>query len=290
MMKRALAFPVVLVITGVSPSASAAGTVTVEPHAGRSVRVFVPSKPATPTPLVVMLHGCTQTAEAFADATQMDVLAEQNGFVVAYPEQSSATVATKCFQWFEPAHQARDAGEPKQLAETADAVGKAHGVDPERVYVAGLSSGAAMSVILGATYPDRFTAIGVVAGVEYKGATSLAGSFSTVQSGGPDPGQQGTLAHQQMGTRARTVPTFVLHGTSDGVLAKVNGDQVAAQWRRTNVLVLGEGAILPPETQSGKAGYAFTRTVHASKVNGASIVEYYVVDGMGHAWPIPSTT
>lgn len=98
----------------------------------------------------------------------MDEVAEKNGFVVAYPEQSADTISTRCFRWYEPAHQARDAGEPKELADAAGAIASAHGVDPERIYVAGLSAGAAMSVVLGATYPDRFTAIGVVAGVEFK--------------------------------------------------------------------------------------------------------------------------
>lgn len=275
-----------LAVTLVAASAAArAGTVTVEQHGGRNVRVFVPSQPATPTPLVVMLHGCTQTAEAFADATRMDEVAEKNGFVVAYPEQSPDTIATRCFRWYEPAHQSRDAGEPKELADAADAVGKAHGVDPERVYVAGISAGAAMTVLLGAAYPDRFTAVGVIAGVEYKAATSIAGGLSVAQSGGPDPEQQGTAAHAQMGALARVVPAFVLHGTADGVLAKVNGDQVAAQWRRTNTLVLGEGAIEPVKSLAGNAGYPFTRMVHRNKANGASVVEYYVVDGLGHAWP-----
>ena len=283
-MKLAITTSLALAIAGASASAFA-GTVTVEQHGGRSVRVFVPTTPATPTPLVVMLHGCTQTADGFADATRMDVLAEQNGFVVAYPEQSSDTIPTKCFQWYEPAHQARDAGEPKSLADATDAIAKAHGVDLERVYVAGISAGAAMSVILGATYPDRFTAIGVIAGVEYKGAASAAEGFSVTQSGGPDPEQQGTVAHTQMGARARAVPTFVLHGTADGVLAKINGDQVATQWRKTNTLVLGEGAIDPVKSQPGNAGYPFTRMLHANKANGASVVEYYVVDGLGHAWP-----
>ena len=279
---------VTLAVTTASVALTAsafAGTVTVEQQSGRNVRVFVPTKVATPTPLVVMLHGCTQTADAFADATQMDAIAEKEGFVVAYPEQSPDTISTRCFRWYDSAHQARDAGEPKELADAAVAVAKGHGVDPQRVYVAGLSAGAAMSVILGATYPDRFVAIGVVAGVEYKGATTIGEGLSTSSNGGPDPDAQGDLAHAAMGTRARVVPTFVVHGTADGVLAKVNGDQVAQQWRRTNTLVLGDGAIDPVKSIAGSAGYTFTRMVHRNKANGASVVEYYVVDNLGHAWP-----
>ena len=278
------AFAVSLAIACASTTA-AAGTVTVEQQSGRSVRVFVPTKPAAPTPLVVMLHGCTQTAEEFAAATQMDAIAEKEGFVVAYPEQSADTIATRCFQWWDPAHQSRDAGEPKELSDAALAVAKGHGASEERVYVGGLSAGAAMSVVLGATYPDRFVAIGVIAGVEYKRATTISAALSVSQNGGPGPDGQGNLAFAAMGTHGRPVPTFVIHGTSDGVVAPINGDQVADQWRRTNTLVLGEGAIEPVKSAAGTAGYPFTRMVHRNKANGASVIEYYVVDGLGHAWP-----
>ena len=283
-MKRTFAVSLALTLATTALSAGA-GTVTVEQHAGRSVRVFVPTTPASPTPLVVMLHGCTQTGDQLADATKMDALAEASGFVVAYPEQSSDTISTKCFRWYEPAHQARGAGEPKELADGVLEVAQAHGVDLERVYVAGISAGAAMAVILGATYPDRFTAIGVVAGIEYRGASSFSDAFNTSSNGGPDPDAQGVLAQTQMGSRARAVPTFVVHGTADGVVAKVNGDQVVKQWLKTNTLVLGAGAIDPVTSQNGNAGYAFTRFVYKSKANGASVIEHYVVQGMGHAWP-----
>ena len=283
-MRRLLATGLGLGIATTALAASA-GTVTVETHAGRSVRVFMPSKPASPASLVVMLHGCTQTGEQLADATQMDALAETEGFVVAYPEQSAQVISTKCFQWYEPAHQARGAGEPKDLADGAAEIVAARGVDPERVYVAGISAGAAMAVILGATYPDRFTAIGVVAGIEYKGATSIGEGFTTTTSGGPSPDAQGALAFAAMGPRARAVPTFVVHGTSDGIVAKVNGDQVAAQWLKTNTLVLGAGKIDPAAALTGNAGYPFTRFVYRATGNGASVIEHYVVDGLGHAWP-----
>ena len=283
--RRTLVAAAFAIATASLSSIAFAGTVTVEQQFGRNVRVFVPTKVATPTPLVVMLHGCTQTANDFADATQMDVVAEKQGFIVAYPEQSADIIATRCFRWYDPAHQARGAGEPKDLSDTAGAIAKGHGADPQRVYVAGISAGAAMSVILGATYPDRFVAIGVIAGVEYKGATSISEGLSTANNGGPDPDTQGDLAHMAMGTYARVVPTFVVHGTADGVLAKVNGDQVTEQWLRTNTLVMGDGAIDPVKTVTGTAGYTFTRMVHSNKANGASVVEYYVVDNLGHAWP-----
>jgi poly(hydroxyalkanoate) depolymerase family esterase len=264
-------------------AAASAGTVTTETIAGYSVRVFAPAKPDAKA-LVVMLHGCTQTADAFADATRMDDVAEESGFVVAYPSQLDSAL-NRCWQWFDPAHQARDAGEPKAIAELARAVALAHRVDEDRVYVAGLSAGAAMSVVLGATYPDRFAAIGVVAGVEYKAASSLGGTLAVAGNGGPDPDVQGRLARDAMGGFARAMPVMVFHGSADGVLSSVNGRQVAAQWRKTNALVLGEGALDAPVTEKDGDvnGYAVTRVV--SRSGGSALVTLVEIDGLGHAWP-----
>jgi poly(hydroxyalkanoate) depolymerase family esterase len=262
-----------------------AGTVTTETHGPRNVRVFVPTKPASPTPMILMLHGCTQDAASFADGTQMDAIAEENGIVVAYAEQPSSVTPTKCWQWWDTAHQSRDAGEPKELADAAAAIASAKGVDPDRVYVAGISAGGAMSTIMGATYPDRFAAIGVVAGIEYKASTSFGGVLSASSQGGPDPNTQGDLVFTGMGTRARAVPAIVFHGTSDAVVAKVNGDQVTAQWRRVATRALGDAAVETSASVSATAGYPFTWTPHVQKSNGASIVEYYLIENLGHAWP-----
>lgn len=263
---------------------AAAGTVTSAMMGGRTVRMFAPSTPAAKPSLVLMLHGCTQSADDFAAATKMDDVAEENGFVVAYPEQD--TLGTNgCWQWYSTSHQSRDGGEPQELADIAEAVATAHGVSPDRVYVAGISSGGAMSVVLGATYPDRFAAIGVVAGLEYKAAISYAGSFSATLSGGPDPDTQAALAHAAMGSYARVVPTIVINGTADGVVAPINGDQVTQQWRKTNELVLGDGSIADPTSDTGMTGYTFTRDFHREKTTNAIVVEQIVVDGLGHAWP-----
>jgi poly(hydroxyalkanoate) depolymerase family esterase len=280
--KRAAAIALALLAWS---SAASAGTATRETIGERTVRVYVPSKQAEPRALVLMLHGCTQDADGFAGATRMDEVAEENGFVVAYPEQTSQQALNACWQWWDPAHQKRDAGEPKELAAIADAVAQAHGADRDHVYVAGISAGGAMTVVLGATYPDRFAAIGVVAGLEYRAASSLSGVYSASSGGGPDPEKQGQLALEAMGSAKRVVPVMVIHGDADGVVAPVNGDQVTAQWRRTNTLILGEGAIGEPTIENGTAGYPFTREVHASTKTKASIVEHIVVSGLGHAWP-----
>ncbi|MBS2014119.1 MAG: PHB depolymerase family esterase [Deltaproteobacteria bacterium] len=263
-----------------------AGTVTTETQGARSVRVFTPTKPASPLPMVVMLHGCTQDPNGFADATGMDAVAEENGFVVVYPEQPASVTPTKCWQWWETANQARDAGEPKQLADAISAIAAAKGVDAQRVYVAGLSAGGAMTTILGATYPDRVAAIGVVAGLEYKATTSFGGVLEASSKGGPDPNVQADAAIAAMGVGARAMPAIVFQGTNDSVVAKVNGEQVAAMWLGVAARALGAGAIDSPTPTSVTDGYPFTWSPHVVKAKaGASVVELYMIDGLGHAWP-----
>lgn len=280
-MKR---FAVALALISFSTTASA-GTARREAHEGRELRVYSPDGELAGKPVVVVLHGCTQTADDVADASQMDALADEKGFVAIYPEQSAASGLNRCWEWWETGNQTRDSGEPKDIAGAVAAIVDARGLDPERVYVAGISAGGAMSVVLGATYPDRFAAIGVLAGIEYGGASALSEVYATSMNGGPDPKAQGERAHAAMGSYARVVPALVIHGDADGVVAPVNGTQVAAQWLRTNTLVLGDAAIGEPTTTSGEAGYPFTHTVHASRARGGSIVEHILVKGLGHAWP-----
>ncbi len=178
-----------------------------------------------------MLHGCTQTAADFAAGTQMDELADAHQFIVVYPQQTPFNKPTTCWNWSVPANQTRDNGEPAILAgivKTVEGNTTQWTVDRSRVFVAGASAGAVMSVILGATYPDLFAAIGVVAGVEYPvGATGPSGL---------DPSVAGKLAYQAMGKYARLVPTVVFQGTADPVVAPVNGDLVVQQWMQTDRL------------------------------------------------------
>jgi poly(hydroxyalkanoate) depolymerase family esterase len=262
-----------------------AGTVQRETHGGREFRVYTPDGDVGGKPLVVVLHGCTQTADDVAEGSRMDAVADEKGFVVVYPEQSAASGLNRCWEWWDAGNQKRDAGEPKEIADGVASIVDAHVLDGERVYVAGISAGGAMSVVLGATYPDRFAAIGVLAGVEYAAASALSGVYSATSGGGPDPAQQGERAHAAMGSFARVVPALVIHGSADGVVAPINGEQVAKQWLKTNTLVLGENAIAAPTTSDDEAGYPYTRTIYASKERGGSVVEHILVKGLAHAWP-----
>ena len=159
----------------------------------------------------------------------------------------------------------------------------------ERIYVAGISAGAALAVILGATYPDVFAAIGVHAGFEYQAATNSNAGLRAGRKGGPDPRQQGLLAYEAMGSFARVVPTIVFHGTNDYVINIINGDQVVQQWMYTDMLA-SKGAYnadfaAPTTTTTGRVpgGRSYV-TYGWTDANSNEIQQYWKVNGMGHGW------
>ncbi|UFJ42260.1 PHB depolymerase family esterase [Brevibacillus humidisoli] len=280
------------------PDASAAGSFVTKTYNGRNYKLYVPGgySADTPVPLVVMLHGCTQDPDQFAAGTQMNVLAESHNFLVLYPEQPLSANINKCWNWFEPAHQSRGSGEPALIAGMVNQTKSQYTIDDNRVYIGGLSAGAAMSVIMGAAYPDVFAAISVGAGLEYKAATSVTSAYTAMRSGGPDPVQQGNKAYTAMGNRGRVVPVIVFHGTSDYTVYPVNADQVISQWAQTNDLAadgVDNNQIDDTADQTIHSavpgGRSYTKYVYEDQ-NGFIVMEKYLVDGMGHAWSGGSST
>jgi poly(hydroxyalkanoate) depolymerase family esterase len=247
---------------------------------------------ATRAPLVVMLHGCTQSAASFAAATGMNEAAGRHGFVVLYPEQGPAANQRGCWNWFEAAHQIRRGGEPAAIAGAARAVmatSARAGIDPGRVFVAGLSAGGAMATVLAATHPDLFAGVAVHSGLAFRSATTMGGAFAAMARGGPDPEREGRAAATAMGAAARPIPALVVHGTKDRVVAPVNGEQVVAQWLTMDRLTAPQrfrgDPREPSRTEGGQApgGRSFTRRWWADE-GGRVLVEHLSVDGLGHAW------
>jgi len=292
---------IVLLLLGIlasfwSPQAASAGqwiTGSVTTSAGsRNYKLWVPTNysTSTPTALVVLLHGCTQTPDDFARGTEMNNLADNQTFLVLYPEQPTSSNANRCWQWWDSQHQTRGAGEPSIIAAMVTSIQASYNVDPSRRYVAGISAGAAMSVIMGATYPDIFSAIGVVGGLEYKAATSVLNVSTAMQSGGPNPEAQGLAAYQSIGTRANLVRVMVIHGTADSVVTPINGQQVVQQWLTTNDYLddtqrnYSVDATVD-QTISGTVpnGRSYTRTIYNNATN-QPIIEHWAINGMGHAW------
>ena len=155
--------------------------------------------------------------------------------------------------------------------------------------MAGISAGAAMAVILGATYPDIFAAIGVHSGLEYQAATSSTAAYTALRQGGPDPAQQGQAAYNAMGSAARVVPTITFHGTSDYLVYPINGEQVVRQWMQTDHLAshnaYNASFNSPTSTTNGQVAGGHSYTVYTwNNNNGNEVQEYWLVNGMGHGW------
>jgi poly(hydroxyalkanoate) depolymerase family esterase len=242
----------------------------------RAYKLYIPSGySGQPVPLVVMLHGCTQSPDDFAAGTKMNALAERT-FLVAYPGQTASANHGKCWNWFQPGDQQRDQGEPSILAGLTRQIMRDYAVDPEHVYVAGLSAGGAGGAVMGATYPDLYAAIGVHSGLACGVAQDLPSALAAMRQGGPPAG--GSRNGSQ-----RPVPTIVFHGDRDTTVSPVNGDQVIAQSKA--------GADLRTAVSHGQAegGTTYTRTVQADR-GGRPILEQWVLHGTGHAWSGGSPT
>ncbi|GAB4155334.1 MAG: hypothetical protein Fur0021_22600 [Candidatus Promineifilaceae bacterium] len=281
-----------LLLAFVAATPADAGTFLTENYNGRVYKVFIPDgyTPGAPTPLVVLLHGCAQNADNFANATKMNTYADARTFIAVYPQQASANNTLKCWNWFLPAHQARGGGEPAEIAGIVAEVKSAYTIDDSQVYVFGFSAGGAMAAIMGATYPDVFAGVGVHSGMEYKAATSQIGGFLAMANGGPNPDVQGVVAYNAMGPYARRLPTMVFHGTADFTVNPVNGSQVISQWAQTNDLA-DDGADdnnvddAPEQSIPGNVpgGRSYMRLIYEDNA-GQTVLEKYEVSGMGHNW------
>jgi poly(hydroxyalkanoate) depolymerase family esterase len=253
------------------PDGASFGTASYAGAAGtRAYKLYVPAgRGGRPLPLVVMLHGCTQSPDDFAAGTGMNMLAEEYGCLVAYPKQPASANANRCWNWFEPGHQQRGRGEPSLIAGIVRQVMRDHPVDPGRVYVAGLSAGGAAAATVAAAYPDLFAAVGVHSGLPAGAAHDLPSAFAAMRQGTP-----GTWTSSGV----PGVPTIVFHGDRDPTVHPRNGDAVAA---RATASVHGLRATVERGRVPG--GRAYSRTVHADP-SGRVVCEQWTIHGAGHAW------
>jgi len=237
---------------------------------------YVPAGLPSGRPLVVVMHGCTQTASAM-EAAGWEALADAYQFAVVYPQQRSANQQLSCFTWYGPTDIARTGGEAESIIQMVDTEISTHGSDTHRVYVTGLSAGAAFTAVMLATYPDRFAAGSIMSGLPYKCATDLtsasncqqmtASSQKTPQAWGDlvrgaDPGFAGTWPRVQ-----------IWQGSSDYTVAPANATELVKQW--TDVWGADQTADATDTVSTA------TRTQFTS--NGIVAVELYTVTGMGHA-------
>ncbi|MEA2759514.1 MAG: hypothetical protein QOH65_2127 [Methylobacteriaceae bacterium] len=238
----------------------------------RPYKLYVPSSyrddgPALP--LIVMLHGCTQSPDDFAAGTRMNLVAEEHSCLVVYPGQIQAANHSKCWNWFKTTDQRRDQGEPSLIAGITRQVMRDYRVDPKLVYVAGLSAGGAAAAIMGSTYPDLYAAVGVHSGLACGAAHDLQSALHAMKQGGSSRARK----------NPRIIPTIVFHGDRDSTVNLRNSDQVLAG------AGAGTAADVAINTEEGTApgGRAYSRTLHRDRV-GKIIFEHWRVHGAGHAW------
>lgn len=280
------------VLVPVSSSHALAGSYFAGTYANawgaRYFQGYVPStySPGTAVPLVVVLHGCTQYAANAENLTRFDDLAQSRSFITVYPQQDRNANGSGCWNWLFTANQSRGSGEPSIIAGITSYVQSHYTIDPKRIYVTGLSAGAAMSVIMGVTYPDVYASIGVGSGCEYAGYPYCGGGGT-----GQNPTTQGNSAYSAMGTYKRTVPAIVFHGTADTVIAVANEDQIVSQMAQTDDRAsdgIDNNNIddIAETTINGQVpgGRAYVRTIYNNSTTGASVLEKWKVTSMGHAW------
>lgn len=284
-------------VTAASTGAASARVIrgTYKNAAGeRPYALFLPDgdAPTGGRALVVMLHGCTQDAADVARGTRMHEAVAKLGWMVLYPEQPPAFNIKKCWNWFDPAHQGRDAGEPSIIAGMTEQVVADHRGDRERVYLAGMSAGAAMASLVAAAYPERFAALALHSGLVHAAARTAMEALGVMQRGVASPEPHAESAHRAMTGNARVIPTLVIHGEADAVVAPINGAQAARQWFLTNALAMGQ----PLDTTSGgtdrsereEGGYRVSRATYRAK-DGTPLSHLAMVRELGHAWSGGST-
>jgi poly(hydroxyalkanoate) depolymerase family esterase len=242
----------------------------------RGYKLYVPSGYVGQSlPLVVMLHGCTQSAEDCANGTRLNDLAEEQLFLVVYPEQSAAANRSRCWNWFKSAHQRRDAGEPSLIAGITQKVMATCNVDPGRVYVAGMSAGGAMAAILSTTYPDLYAAVGVHSGLAPGVARDFQSGMMAMREGGSD------RANRAANARGTCIPLIVFHGDRDATVHPRNGEQVLAQ------AIPDMSGVVDPRVMVSHgqvpSGRSYSRTVYHDAA-GQVVAEHWLVHGAGHAW------
>ncbi|TCR68251.1 PHB depolymerase family esterase [Bosea sp. BK604] len=241
---------------------------------------YVPEGLSRQAPLVVVLHGCTQTAAGYDHGSGWSQLADRHQFAVLYPEQQRANNPNLCFNWFVPGDIARGAGEVLSIAQMVRRMIELHDLDKQRVFITGLSAGGAMTTAMLATYPELFAGGAIIAGLPYGCATSIPEAFDRMQGHGLPSGREletrvlGASAHRGSWPRLS-----IWHGTADQTVAQANMDAIVAQWRGLH----GLQAVKHQENAVG----LHTRRAWCDGA-GTARIEAFSVEGIGHGTPLNS--
>ncbi|AHG91264.1 esterase, PHB depolymerase family [Gemmatirosa kalamazoonensis] len=245
----------------------------------RRYKLYVPASydARRPAPLVVMLHGCTQDPDDLARGTRMNAAAERSGALVAYPEQVATANPLRCWRWFEAAQQRRDGEEVALVAGITREVMQRFAVDARRVYLAGISAGGAMALIVAASHPELYASAASHSGVAVGVAVTAEAAWAMMRTGAPDGMDLAARLLAVAGEPSRAVPLLVVHGLADNTVSARNARQIAEQW----AMAFGPVPNGAPESAEVRG-----RRVELARWGrgGSTLVELAVVSELGHAW------
>lgn len=243
-----------------------------------NARYRLPARHRGGRPLVVVLHGCTQSALAYDHHSGWSQLAEEAGFALLYPEQQRGNNPNLCFNWFQPGDTQRQAGEAMSIRQMIDAMIDTHGIDRERIFITGLSAGGAMAATMLATHPEIFAGGAVIAGLAHGTARTIPEAFDRMRGQGL-PGERDLqrLLREASDHRGPWPRLSIWQGTADQTVAASNADAIAAQWR-------GVHGLAERPDRSRSSGVLETRVW--CDPSGEAVIEMNVIAGMGHGTPL----
>ncbi|WP_246776969.1 PHB depolymerase family esterase [Microvirga sp. VF16] len=242
---------------------------------------YVPPQLPDSAPLVVVLHGCLQTARDYDEGSGWSLLARRHGFALVYAEQSHANNPNRCFNWFRPHDARRGSGEALSIRQMVTRMRRTHSIDPAQIFITGLSAGGAMASVMLATYPEVFAGGGIIAGLPYGAASGMRQVMSAMK-------RPRARTAQQWGDLVRTASVYsgprptvsIWHGTEDRTVVASNAAALLSQW--ANVHGVNEEVF----TQTSLAGH---RRRAWSDRKGETVIELFLIDGMGHGTPVRRT-
>lgn len=242
---------------------------------------YIPEDLPTGAPLVVVLHGCTQTASGYDRGSGWSAAADRHGFAVLFPEQQRANNPNLCFNWFSPQDASRGRGEALSIRQMVAAIQARHGTDPTRVFVTGLSAGGAMAAVMLATYPEVFAGGAVIAGLPFGTAQSVPEAFDRMRGHGGIPPAALAQLVRSASSHAGSWPILsVWHGTNDMTVDRSNAEAIVDQWRTLH------GVRNAPCRSDTVDGYPHKVWCDAQ---GREVIEEYAITGMGHGTPLSTS-
>lgn len=244
--------------------------------------LYLPDRPAPAQgwPLIVMLHGCHQSATQFAQGTRMNLVAEQKGYAVLYPQQSSTTQSQRCWRWYDEATQ-QGGGDTALLAGLIGKVCVEHGVDRRRIYVCGLSAGAGMAAVLALNHPELVAAVGLHSGPVFGSGHSPVGALHVMRHGAA--AHADTIRGMLGRSAFPAMPALLLQGEDDRVVHPVNQQQLTRQWLLLNGLPLSARPLVSSKDAT-RNGSRHAHTIRDYGAGGKVMVRVASITGLGHAW------